>query len=91
MTSLHVEYIILCIIRNSLPVYCAVMNAQSSIGVIKAFSSAISGNNYVKTIMSNSDLWGLDLTTLDGAFEFVNECFNAAELKSVKEAMVLLK
>ena len=41
--------------------------------------------------MSDSDLWGLDLTTLDGAFEFVNECFNAAESKSVKEAMELLK
>lgn len=64
---------------------------KDSADVIKAFSSAISGDNYVKTIMSNADLWGLDLTTLDDAFEFVNECFNAAESKSVKEAMELLK
>ena len=64
---------------------------KDSADVIKAFANAISGGDYVKTIMSDADLWGLDLTTLDGAYEFVSECFNAAEAKSVKEAMELLK
>ena len=64
---------------------------KDSADVIKAFSNAIFGGDYVKEIMSNPDLWGIDLTTLDGAYEFVNECFNAVESKSVKEAMELLK
>ena len=64
---------------------------KDSADVIKAFANAISGGDYVKTIMSDADLWGLDLTTLDGAYEFVSECFNTAEAESVKEAMELLK
>ena len=64
---------------------------KDSADVIKAFSNAIFGGDYVKEIMSNPDLWGIDLTTLDGAYEFVNECFNAVESKSVKDAMELLK
>ena len=63
---------------------------RDDIAVLQFFCEAYKKEDRVQLILSNKELWGIDLTEFSGVLEYVNNAVSLIEAEGVKKAMELL-
>lgn len=63
---------------------------SDSADVLAKFESALNNDNSTETLLSDSELWGCDLTEYDGVSEYVKSCRENIKENGVKKAMELI-
>lgn len=63
---------------------------RDNITVLEFICDSYKNENFVELILSNKEFWGVDLTEIDGATEFVKNAVEVIRKDGVKNAMELL-